>query len=164
MIAGKNYSQIHSKICQKLSFLDCTPIYKLHQPEWCHTTHKMIMLHTMHHIQNGKLNLPNVIRMHCYFAIFCKTCEEPPLDIQQLPTGYYPVFFTIMKHSVRSTVHIQHYNFFTQLQRFFNSFIYGQWFSQQFFWKIVVKIFVVCKGLNTSISEAWDPSKQCDQK
>ena len=40
-----------------------------------------------------------------------------------------------------------HYNFFSQLQRFFNSFIYDNDFPTDFFRKIFVKIFVVCKGL-----------------
>ena len=41
--------------------------------------------------------------------------------------------------------------FFTTAQDFLNSFIYGQRFSQQFFGKFVVKIFVVCEGLKVTI-------------
>ena len=53
-----------------------------------------------------------------------------------------------------------HYNFFSQLQRFFQQFYIWARFSQQFFFgKIVVKIFVVCEGLKLIMQQSLDTNQ-----
>ena len=49
-----------------------------------------------------------------------------------------------------SSIHTK--TFFHNCKDFFNSFLYGQQFLQQFFGKIVVKTFVVCEGLKRAFS------------
>ena len=55
-----------------------------------------------------------------------------------------------------------HYNFVSQLQRFFEQFYMGKDFHDDCFGKIVVKIFVVCEGLYGALfclpgnGDTWD--------
>ena len=98
--------------------------------------------------QQWPLPSPAQSRSHLIFCRIRRVVQSVAVTLLQRQTSLHKSPRTLQSQLRRmplSSIHT--ITFFHNCNYFFNSFIYAQQFSQRFFRKNVVKIFLLCKGL-----------------